>query len=86
MRCPFIQNESHTCSWQQSQPNSGQCCADPLQQALKLRNPPYSVTLLGYGAGNQPNIGELYQLTGGPQNVFTDSTFYQIAGRISSRT
>jgi hypothetical protein len=85
-RCPFILDEFHTHSWQHPQPNSGQCCVDPQQQATKLRAAPYSATLLGYAAGAQPNAGELTQLTGDAQNVFTDNNFIQIAGRISGQT
>jgi hypothetical protein len=42
--------------------------------------------LLGYAAGAQANIGELTQLTGDAQNVYTNNNFIQIAGRISSQT
>jgi hypothetical protein len=76
---------NHTHSWQR--PNSGQlCCVDPLFQSVILRSAPYSATLLGYAAGNQPNITQLTLLTGSSQNVFTDFTFTNIAARISSKT
>jgi hypothetical protein len=41
--------------------------------------------LLGYATGAQANVDELIQLTGDAQNVFTDTNYIQIAGRISNQ-